>query len=103
MEIMNIRWSVFPKFYQHLRLPELAGLIREVGLDTTNLVVRDGYWVSRKTMDRDLPVFMKAMRDAGLEVRFATAGFSPDELFADDTPLALLADNGIGEFRMDYF
>ena len=101
---MNIRWSVFPKFYQHLRLPELASLVREVGLDTTNLVIRDGYLVSRKTLDRDLPVFMKVMREAGLEVRFATAGFSPEEVLYGSTLagvstrdyLAALKDAGVG-------
>ncbi len=100
---MQIRWSIFPKFYQHLGLAELAALVREVGLDTTNLVIRDGYWVSRAGLARDLPLFMAAMRDAGLEVRFATAGFTPEELFADETPLALLAENGITEYRMSYF
>ena len=100
---MNVRWSLFPKFYRHLDPAGLAGLVREVGLDTTNLVIRDGYWVRRESMARDLPVFMRAMRGEGIDVRFATAGFSAEEIFEDAAPLALLAEAGITEFRMDYF
>lgn len=100
---MNIAWSIFPKFYKHLSVPELAELIHTVGLDTTNVVIRDGYWVTRDTLVDSLPAFVETMRQSGLELHFATAGFMPDELIADPTPLAILADNGIREFRMGYF
>lgn len=100
---MNVRWSLFPKSFPHLDPHGLAGLVREVGLDTTNLVIREGYWVSPANLAAELPRFLRAMRAEGLDIRFATAGFSPEELFADDTPLALLADAGIAEFRMGYF
>jgi len=66
-------------------------------------VIRDGYWVSKKALAAQLPAFLEVMRDEGLTVRFATAGFSVDELQADETPLALLREHGIAEFRMDYF
>jgi sugar phosphate isomerase/epimerase len=100
---MNIRWSIFPKFQKHLDVQALAALVREAGLDTTNLVIRDGYWVSRADLAAELPAFLRAMRGEGLEVRFATAGFSAEEMLADPAPLSLLADNGITEFRMGYF
>jgi len=100
---MNVRWSLFPKSFPHLDPHELAGLVREVGLDTTNLVIREGYWVSPENLAADLPRFMRAMRAEGLDIRFATAGFTVGEIVRDDFPLALLADEGIAEFRMGYF
>jgi sugar phosphate isomerase/epimerase len=100
---MNLRYSIFPKFLQSLTARELAAAVREAGLDTCNLVIRDGYWVSKKALTAQLPAFLDVMRGEGLEVTFATAGFSVDELQADETPLALLREHGIAEFRMDYF
>jgi hypothetical protein len=100
---MQITFSIFPKFYRHLDPRGLAALVHEVGLDTTNAVIRDGYWVTPGGMAKELPAFVKAMEEEGLEVRFATAGFSADSLIADSNPLAILADSGVVEFRMDYF
>jgi sugar phosphate isomerase/epimerase len=100
---MRAVFSIFPKFYQHLTLQALADTVKDVGLDTTNLVIRDGYWVTPGDLATQTPQFMKAMAAAGLEVRFATAGFEAAELIRDASPLAVLADNGITEFRMGYF
>lgn len=100
---MNIRWSVFPKFYKNLSPPALAALVREVGLDTTNVVIRDGYWVSAANLRTELPAFVKAMQAEGLTVRFATAGFEADDMLKDPAPVHLLAQNGITDFRMGYF
>ena len=95
--------SVFPKFLAHLSVPQLARAVREAGLDTTNLVIRDGFWVSRSNVARDLPEFMRTARAEGLDVRFATAGFGADEVVGDPSLVARLAEHGIREFRMDYF
>jgi sugar phosphate isomerase/epimerase len=100
---MQLTYSVFPKFLQSLSAPELASAVREAGLDTTNLVIRDGYWVSKAALAAQLPAFLEAMRGEGLTVRFATAGFLPEELQADESPLALLREHGIAELRMGYF
>jgi sugar phosphate isomerase/epimerase len=101
--VVRAVFSIFPKFYQHLDVQGLAAMVREVGLDTTNLVIRDGYWVGQKTLAEDLPRFMSAMRKEGLEVRFATAGFMPQEVVDDPDLLKRLAGEGITEFRMGYF
>jgi len=95
--------SIFPKFLAHLSVTQLARVVRDVGLDTTNLVVRDGSWVSRSKFADDLPKFMRAARDEGLDIRFATAGFSADEIIADESLVARLTEHGIRDFRMDYF
>jgi sugar phosphate isomerase/epimerase len=100
---MQITLSLFPKFYKHLDAHQLAGLVREVGLDTTNVVVRDGYWTSLENLATELPEFIKAMREEGLKVTFATAGFSVTDILKDPTPVGILAENGIKDFRLDYF
>jgi sugar phosphate isomerase/epimerase len=100
---VNLTFSIFPKFLAHLTVPQLAAAVREAGLDTTNLVVRDGFWVGRSNFAVDLPKFMSAIRGEGLDVRFATAGFSADEVIAAPSLVARLAEHGIREFRMDYF
>lgn len=100
---MQATLSLFPKFYKNLDARRLAALVREVGLDTTNVIIRDGYWVSSANLAAELPVFMQAMRQEGLEVTFATTGFGAAELISDPSPLAILAENGITDFRMGYF
>lgn len=100
---MQATLSIFPKFYGHLDTRGLAALVREVGLDTTNLVIRDGYWVSESNLAETLTEFMRVMRSEGLEPRFATTSYSAETLAADPTPLALLAEYGIREFRIGYF
>jgi len=100
---MNVTFSVFPKFYKDLGVEQLAERVREVGLDTANLVIREGYWVDPWHLARDVPRFVEAMAAAGVTVTFATTGYRPDEIVFDPTPLKILADNGITQFRMGYF
>jgi sugar phosphate isomerase/epimerase len=95
--------SLFPKFLAHLSVPQLAAGVRDAGLDTVNLVVRDGYWVGRASFARDLPEFMRAARREGLDVRFATAGFTAEEVINQPSLAARLAEHGIRDFRIDYF
>ncbi len=95
--------SLFPKHYQHLSVKELAGLVRQVGLDTTNVVIRDGYWVTKAGIASELPEFTRVMREEGLKVEFASAGFYPEELRADPSLLETMAACGIKEFRLGWF
>ncbi len=95
--------SLFPKFFRHLSPPQLAGLVRMVGLDTTNAIVRTGYWVSPEGLAAELPAFLRALRAEGLRVTFASTGYPASGLVADPTPLAVMAANGITEFRLGYF
>ena len=100
---MRIMWSLFPKVYPHFGAMELAALVREVGLDTTNVIVREGYPVAPDSLRADLPSFVKSLRAAGLRVQFATTGFSAASIIANPDLLAILADNGVTDFRMDHF
>ena len=100
---MKVIWSLFPKFYRHLNVEELAALVRQVGLDTTTVVIREGYWVTRENLARELPAFVGALRRAGVQPHWATSGFMPAPLLADPTPLAILAENGVRDFRMGHY
>lgn len=101
--MLKIRWSLFPKFFPNLSAPELAALVREVGLDTTNLVIREGFPVTPEKLKEQIGPFTKGLRAEGLDITFATTGFRAEDLTKDDTPLAILAEHGIKEFRMDHF
>jgi sugar phosphate isomerase/epimerase len=94
------RLSLFPKFYRHLELERLADLVREVGLDTTNLVVRDGYWVTERGLCRELPAARERLARAGIVVDEVTSDFRIDALLADPEPLAVMAGCGIRRFRL---
>ena len=54
---MRVTFSIFPKFFRHLDRAGLAALVRGAGLDTTNLVVRDGYWVTPARLATEAPAF----------------------------------------------
>ena len=82
---MKITWSVFPKFYKDLSLPELAALVRDAGLDTTNITIRDGYWVTQGNLAAETKAFVEAMEKEGLKIHFATTGFSAKDLVRDDS------------------
>lgn len=100
---MKITWSCFPKFYQSYSIEQLADLAREVGLDTLNVVVREGYAVEPDTLAEDLPRYVDRMRELGLETSFATTSFHPKHLIEDTSILAAFADNGVTDVRMGYY
>ncbi|OAM90591.1 sugar phosphate isomerase/epimerase [Termitidicoccus mucosus] len=100
---MNIIFSIYPKFFRTLSLPELAGVARDCGLDAVNLVVRDGYWCEPATLGRDTRKFVRFMKAEGLSVLFATAGWSLEDIEKNPGMLDILAENDIREFRLAYF
>jgi sugar phosphate isomerase/epimerase len=100
--MMQVTWSIFPKFQQQLDARGLAAFVRDVGLDTTNLVVREGYWVEPKNLGADTAKFVDAMKHEGIEVHYATTGYTPAQLVADPTPLQVFHDNGIRAFRIGH-
>ncbi|MHB0997856.1 MAG: sugar phosphate isomerase/epimerase family protein [Armatimonadota bacterium] len=100
---MESVFSIFPKFYNNYDVRQLADLVREAGLDTVNVVIRDGYWVTPGGMASELPIFVNALRKECITPDFATAGFDISPLVDDPDPLSIMADNGITEFRTGYF
>ena len=100
--MMQVTWSIFPKFQQQLDPRGLAAFVRDVGLDTTNLVVRDGYWVEPKNLAADTAKFCEAMKREGIELHYATTDYTPAQLIKDPTPLQVFHDNGIQAFRIGH-
>ncbi|AWI08122.1 sugar phosphate isomerase/epimerase family protein [Ereboglobus luteus] len=100
---MKITFSIYPKFFRPLDRMELAGLIHDCGLDAVNLVIREGYWCEPATMERDVRAFTRFMRGEGIDVRFATVGWTLEEVEKNPDWLRILSENGIAEFRMAYF
>jgi len=100
---MNNSLSIFPKALAHMDARALAALLHDVGLDACNAVIRDGFWVTPAGLASELPRFVRALRDEGITVNFATAGYSAEQLVADPAPLDIMADNGIVDFRMGCF
>jgi sugar phosphate isomerase/epimerase len=97
---MNPTFSIFPKFFQDLSVPELAQFVRDVGLDTTNAIIRPGYWADPENLGPTLSAFVSSMRDEGLEVTFVTTGWSPADIIADEEVLGTCAECGIRDVRV---
>jgi sugar phosphate isomerase/epimerase len=96
---VGIAFDLFPKALRGLEPAALAGLIRETGLDSTALVVREGFWAEPATVGRDARRFTDAMRREGVRVEFAVTDFAVADLARDAAPLEALAAAGIRGFR----
>ncbi len=89
--------------YREHSVPQLAELVRDVGLDTTNVIIRKGFPVDEENLARALPAFTRQAVHEGIKVTCASTFFTPDRIAATDSPLKVLADCGIREFRMGWF
>ncbi|MBQ4153183.1 MAG: hypothetical protein IJD11_02400 [Oscillospiraceae bacterium] len=93
---------LFAKFFQHLSVEELMTTCCELGLDGPTAMIRDGYWIRPEAVAEDLPAYVKAAREAGLEVVYADTPFDMDKLPNMDRELNALAENGVQLFRVNY-
>lgn len=100
---MKAAFSFFPKMFQSESLESLADILQETGIDGVDLLIRDGYWVVPANMRRNAAAYVRYMRSRGIEVRFATTSYTPKMLEEDAEPLKVMADLGIGSFRIAYF
>lgn len=93
---------LFAKFFRHLSVDELMEKTAQAGLDGPTALIRNGYWIDQQNMSRELPRFVRAAMLQGLEVKFGSTGFAMEDLIKDDTPMRIMADNGIECFRLGY-
>lgn len=100
---MQLTLSVFPKFFGRIPVPQLAEQIRSAGLDTCNLVIRNGFTVTEENYRQAVPDYVRKMAEAGVNLHLATVGWTAEQLVEDDRPLAVLADAGIRAVRFGYF
>jgi sugar phosphate isomerase/epimerase len=96
-------FSLFPKFYREYTPQQLAELVRHTGLDTINLVVRDGYWCEPGTVTRDAPRFVADMHKCGITIHFATTDLRPHDIIQQPEILETFAECGIRNFRLNHF
>lgn len=76
-----------------------------MGFDGPTALIRDGYWISRSNAAKDLPMFVKAAQQEGLQVKYGSADLNLDTLLTDSSQLDLLkcfAANGVEQVRMQH-
>ena len=100
---MKAVWSMFPKSYRHLSAGNLASLVQEVGLETSNVVIRKGFPVDEENVSRRLGPFIQEARAEGIQISCASTMFTVDDLTGPNSPLPVMAGAGISEFRMAWF
>ncbi len=100
---MKTGLSIFPKSFAHVALDDLGPMLRDIGLDRVNLVVREGFWCDAGNLRESVPRFRAAMERAGLAVDFCTWTLDPERLPEETESLRILADNGIRQMRIGYF
>ena len=95
-----IRYSIFPKAWLGRSAASVAETIRAAGLDTCNVVIREGFWVDPQRVAATLPSFLRTMRDLGVGVHFATTPWTAADLPDREAELAPLAEHGITDVRL---
>ena len=94
---------LFPKNYMGRPAEELMMLCKELGIDGPTALIRDGYWMQADNMKETLPAFVRLAEQYGLEVVYAETPFQMEKLPELDDKLAVMADCGIRQFRVDFF
>ena len=95
-----MRWSLFPKALRGHPAEEVARVVRDVGLDSCNAVVREGFWIEPARLQATLEPFITAMRDGGVGVHWATTPWTAADLPNHEADLAALAEHRITEVRL---
>ncbi|MBQ8752296.1 MAG: sugar phosphate isomerase/epimerase [Clostridia bacterium] len=93
---------LFAKFFRHLTVEELMNTCCELGLDGPTAMIREGYWIRPDAVETDLPRYVQAAREAGLEVAYADTPFDMEKLPTLERELNTLAECGVKLFRVNY-
>lgn len=95
--------SIFSKNLHWADYGKMAALAAKMGFDGIDLTVRVGGHVSPENVVRDLPIAVKKIRDAGLEVYTITTDIkSADEQYTRDV-LKTAAKLNINNYRMGWY
>ena len=95
----NLKVSVFSKHLEWLSVPEAAEAAEGMGFDAIDLTVRAGGHVEPARAATDLPVAVKAIRAAGLDVSMITTDITPDTIASAETVLKTASGLGIHHYR----
>lgn len=96
-------FSLFPKPFPEWSATQFADLLKTTGIDKLDVVIRDGFQVTPQRIKEELPRYMEALSQAGVQADFAVTSFNAEQLAEDIDLLLLLGDHGIKAFRLDYF
>lgn len=101
----TMKFYLFPKNFQNLCMEDMLDAAARCGFDGPTALIRDGYWISRSNIKQDLPAFVKAAEQRGLEVQYGSADLNLDRLPEDEEQLDILkcfASCGITKVRMQH-
>jgi sugar phosphate isomerase/epimerase len=79
--VNKIQFSVFTKPWPRLPIPQLAGMVAELGFDGIEFPVRDGYQIEPGNAEKGLPAMAEKLAEYGLNVTSVAGDFS-ESLFA---------------------
>jgi sugar phosphate isomerase/epimerase len=95
----KLKISVFSKHLEWLSVPDAAAAAKQMGFDAIDLTVRAGGHVEPARVATDLPIAVKAIRSAGLEVSMITTDIVPDTMASAETVLKTASSLGIHHYR----
>ncbi len=95
----KLKVSIFSKHLEWLSVPEAAAAAKTMGFDAIDLTVRKGGHVEPERAATDLPIAVKAVRSAGLDVSMITTDIEPDLMPYDETVLKTASSLGIHHYR----
>ena len=98
-------WSFhfFSKHLQFLDYDEAADACAAAGMNGADLTVRPGGHVLPENVERDLPLAVKAFKDAGLNVEMMASGITdPDDPLTEKV-LQVASALGIKFYRLGYY
>lgn len=97
------KFCAFEKPLQFLNYDETAGFMAELGFDGIEATVRPGGHVLPERVEDDLPKFVDALKQHGLEMTVLTSGISSADQPHTEKVLRTAARLGIQRYRMDWW
>jgi sugar phosphate isomerase/epimerase len=94
---------VFAKCLQFLDYGPMAEVVARLGFDGADLTVRDGGQVLPEQVERDLPLAVKALQQAGVNAPMIATGIVDANDQLSERVLGTASELGIKYYRMGYF
>ena len=93
---------LFPKFFNHLSLEGLMEKCLMLGIEGPTALVRDGYWLTKENLAKDIGKFVKTAQSYGLEVKYADTDIRMESIDNQIDQIKALKEHGIEQFRLAY-
>jgi sugar phosphate isomerase/epimerase len=98
-------WRIhfFSKHLQFLDYDEAADACLQAGMNGADLTVRPGGHVLPENVERDLPLAVKAFKNAGLAIEMMASGITDPEDPLTEKVLRTASEQGISYYRLGYY